>query len=195
MVVPPTLPLEMNDKPAVRRAARAIRRAFVASLENEERELLELDLGQRLLNLIPAESSVGSYLAVGDEIEPGLHSHWPSIAYPRVAGDALTFHVCRYGQMAPGYAKIMEPPADAPPVTPTVVLVPLVAADLRGNRIGQGGGHYDRTLAALRAAGPVTAIGLAWDMQIVAAIAADPWDQPLDWIATPQRLVDCRIAR
>jgi 5-formyltetrahydrofolate cyclo-ligase len=88
-------------------------------------------------------------------------------------------------ELSPGYRGIPEPRPDLPAVRPDVVLVPLVAADRNGHRLGQGGGHYDRTLAALRAQGPVLAIGLAWDMQIMPDIPASPWDQPLDAIATP----------
>ncbi len=63
--------------------------------------------------------------------------------------------------------------------------MPLLAVDRRGTRLGQGGGHYDRTLATLRAAGPVLAVGMAWDCQLVDALPTDPWDEPLDALATP----------
>lgn len=79
---------------------------------------------------------------------------------------------------------VQEPPETAPEHTPTVVLTPLLAFDLEGFRIGYGGGYYDRTLAALRAAGPVTAIGVAYEAQAVAEVPHDRFDQPLDWIAT-----------
>ena len=69
-------------------------------------------------------------------------------------------------------------------VTPEVLIVPLVAFDGRMNRLGYGGGYYDRTLELLRLSGPVTAIGLAWGVQRLAAIPAEPFDQPLDLIVT-----------
>ena len=69
------------------------------------------------------------------------------------------------------------------------------ATILSGVRLGQGRGYYDRALAALRRRQPVLAIGLAWECQIAPALVAEPWDMPLDMIATPQRLVDCRKSR
>ena len=85
---------------------------------------------------------------------------------------------------------MLQPPADAEALAPDVVLVPLVLADRRGTRIGHGKGHYDRALAHLReGGGPVFAIGLAWESQISdEPIPADPWDMPLDAIATPKRM-------
>ena len=77
-----------------------------------------------------------------------------------------------------------EPPVSSPEHDPTVVLAPLLAFDKEGYRIGYGGGYYDRTLAALREAGPVTVIGVAYAAQEVEAVPRDGYDQPLDWIVT-----------
>jgi 5-formyltetrahydrofolate cyclo-ligase len=88
---------------------------------------------------------------------------------------------------------VLQPPAGAPALAPDTVLVPLVAADRRGNRIGHGKGHYDRALAHLREGGAVFTIGIAWELQIAEeAIPADPWDVPLDAIATPGEWIECR---
>jgi 5-formyltetrahydrofolate cyclo-ligase len=65
--------------------------------------------------------------------------------------------------------------------TPDLILVPLLAFDAAFNRVGQGGGHYDRYLAAHPSA---LRIGLAWDFQRVDAIAPQPWDVPLDAVLT-----------
>jgi 5-formyltetrahydrofolate cyclo-ligase len=72
-----------------------------------------------------------------------------------------------------------------PEVIPRVLIVPLLAFDRRGYRLGYGGGYYDRTLAALRLDHAITAIGLAFDEQEVAEVPFGPYDQPLDWILTP----------
>lgn len=72
-----------------------------------------------------------------------------------------------------------------PEVIPRVLIVPLLAFDRRGYRLGQGGGHYDRTLAGLRQDHAIIAIGLAFDEQEVAEVPSGPYDQPLDWILTP----------
>jgi 5-formyltetrahydrofolate cyclo-ligase len=108
-----------------------------------------------------------------------------------VSDENLFFYLGDRKALRPGFGNILEPDANAPMVAPDLVLVPLIGATLAGQRLGQGGGYYDRTLARLRATGRVTALGLAWDAQIVAALPADPWDEMLDWIATPTRLVEC----
>lgn len=69
-------------------------------------------------------------------------------------------------------------------LTPTVLIVPLLAFDRRGYRLGYGGGFYDRTLERLRARGPVTAIGFAFAAQEVDEVPTEPTDQPLDLIVT-----------
>jgi 5-formyltetrahydrofolate cyclo-ligase len=108
-----------------------------------------------------------------------------------VSGPDILFHQCEWAELKPGFQNIPEPPATAPQVEPDLLLVPLLAVTLAGVRLGQGRGYYDRALARLRARRPVTAIGLAWDVQIAPALPADPWDMPLDWVATPTRLVRC----
>jgi 5-formyltetrahydrofolate cyclo-ligase len=88
---------------------------------------------------------------------------------------------------------VLQPPASADALAPDLILVPLVAADRGGTRIGHGKGHYDRALAHLREGGTIVTIGLAWEPQILdAPIPADPWDMKLDAIATPKEWIECR---
>lgn len=155
------------------------------------RRALESALATQVLPHLGKPGILGSHAAIGDEADPAAleaaarAAGWVT-AFPRVVGDApLAFHQARFADLVPGFRGIPEPHADRPVLRPDVVLVPLLAADLRGNRLGQGGGHYDRTLAALRAGGPVLAIGLAWDAQLLPEVPAQGWDQPLDAIATP----------
>jgi 5-formyltetrahydrofolate cyclo-ligase len=75
-------------------------------------------------------------------------------------------------------------------VEPDLVLVPLLAFDRTGARLGYGQGHYDRTLAALRARRPVSAIGLAFAAQEVACLPAEPHDIPLDGIVTETAYIE-----
>ncbi|WP_158703003.1 5-formyltetrahydrofolate cyclo-ligase [Allosphingosinicella vermicomposti] len=85
---------------------------------------------------------------------------------------------------------VLQPSADAPVALPNLVFVPLVLIDRRGTRIGHGKGHYDRALSHLRQSGPVRTIGICWDIQLSdALIPADPWDIPLDAIATPTQWI------
>ena len=87
---------------------------------------------------------------------------------------------------------VPTPPASAPQVTPGLVICPLLAFDKAGGRLGQGGGHYDRTIAALRAAGPVFVLGLAYAGQEVDALVMEPHDQRLDAILTENGYTEFR---
>ncbi len=82
-----------------------------------------------------------------------------------------------------------EPPGTAPEAQPSLVLAPLLAFDRSGARLGQGAGHYDRTLAALRAQGQVTAIGLAFAEQEVGRVPTGAHDQKLDGVLTPDAYI------
>jgi 5-formyltetrahydrofolate cyclo-ligase len=91
----------------------------------------------------------------------------------------------------PGEMRIPEPLASAASVDPDLLFVPLACFDRRGHRIGYGAGHYDRSLAALRAAGPVVAVGVAYGVAQAAEIPDEPHDQRLDFILTERELIDC----
>ncbi len=86
---------------------------------------------------------------------------------------------------------LSEPAAQSPEGRPAIVFAPLAAFDRRGVRLGYGGGIYDATLKTLRAAGPVTAIGLAYTLQECEAIPAEPHDQRLDFILTERETIGC----
>ncbi len=72
---------------------------------------------------------------------------------------------------------------------PDFLIVPVLGVDAKGVRLGQGGGFYDRTLAALRAAGAVRAFGAVYDEQIVDELPHEPHDQLLDGLITPTSLM------
>jgi len=78
-------------------------------------------------------------------------------------------------------------------ITPEILIVPLVGFDRAGNRLGYGGGFYDRTLELLRANGPVLAIGFAYSAQEMGGLPTEPTDQPLDMIVTEREVIE--IAR
>jgi len=77
-------------------------------------------------------------------------------------------------------------PAEGEWLEPDVLIVPLLAFDRQGGRLGYGGGFYDRSLEALRARRPVLAIGFAYAGQEAAALPIEPTDQPLDMIVTDE---------
>ena len=79
---------------------------------------------------------------------------------------------------------ISEPRTDKASGQPDILLVPLLAYDSLGNRLGFGGGYYDRTLSELRSERNITAIGIAFSGQEVDLIPNESFDQRLDWVIT-----------
>jgi 5-formyltetrahydrofolate cyclo-ligase len=118
-----------------------------------------------------------------------------SLALPVVAGRGkpLVMRAWSFGApLVAGVWGIREPPADAPEVFPDILVVPLLAFDRRGHRIGYGAGYYDMTIARLRAMKPVTAIGVAFATQEIPAVPATPRDARLDLVLTEREAIDFR---
>ena len=117
---------------------------------------------------------------------PAMRAHEGPVVLPVVPGRAqpLLFRVWDGRDLVPGSFGTSHPPDDAPQMRPDVLIVPLAGFDADGNRLGYGGGFYDRTLEVLRESGPAAAIGLAYACQELPAIPAEPFDQPLDMIVT-----------
>lgn len=200
MVVPPTpfyrRPMTDDPKPALRRLFREQRHRFVAGLTLVEREALYRDLAKVAAPAVAGFNLPGSYAAVGDEIDPTQIEHgFAAIAFPRIIGSQISFHRASWDQLVPGSFGIPQPSPDAQQVAPDLLLVPLLAVTPAGVRLGQGKGHYDRAIAELRRIAPVQTVALAWDVQIADALPVDPWDMPVDFIATPTRLFDCARLR
>jgi 5-formyltetrahydrofolate cyclo-ligase len=195
MAVPSPSPSKGKD--ALRKDALERRRAFARSLTPELRAELEAKVADLVLPRLLAYSVVAGYHPLRDEISP-----YPILE--RLGGGqraALPWFLDRDARMIwreapatePSPWGVLQPSQSAKALAPDVVLVPVVAADRRGTRIGHGKGHYDRALAHLREGGAVTAIGLAWEAQILdEPIKPDPWDVPLDAIATPKEWIQCR---
>ena len=105
-------------------------------------------------------------------------------------GEILQFRRWQPGdRLQPGVFGTREPLASAEPAIPEIVVVPLLAFDRTGNRLGYGGGYYDLTLSHLRASGGVLAIGAAYDEQEADAVPTGPGDQKLDAVVTDSRYV------
>jgi 5-formyltetrahydrofolate cyclo-ligase len=147
------------------------------------------------LKLAP-NTVVGGYHALPDEADPALLLErlvelGCHVAYPRVVGKgaALEFHRVPDGEvLAPGAFGIHEPLDIWPRATPDILLVPLLAFDPHGHRLGYGGGFYDRTLALLN----VPAIGIAYAGQQVPALPAEDHDMRLDAVLTENGLTRFR---
>ena len=161
------------------------------------------DAAERAAGLFPADrltkvSVAAGYRARGGEIDPWplmqrLASYGVRLALP-VASDRdspLIFRAFHDGdQLTPDAFGIASPLPEADEVTPDLVITPLLAFDRFGGRIGQGGGHYDRTLALLRARSPVLVLGLAYAGQQVAGLPLEPHDQRLDAILTEKAYIE-----
>ncbi|CCG40048.1 5-formyltetrahydrofolate cyclo-ligase [Magnetospirillum molischianum] len=143
------------------------------------------------------QTIVGGYWPLPGEVDPRplmatLAARGASLALPMVtAPDApLIFRAwCPGDPLESGPHGTFHPAAAAPLLSPTLVLVPLLAFDAKGFRLGFGGGYYDRTLDALRRGGGVVAAGLAFAAQQSPALPSEPWDQPLDMVFTEEGLL------
>ena len=181
-------------KDARRRELRQQRRAYVRSLAPDTRTALHAALAAQVCSRLPSGAIVGSYSAIGSEIDPALTdqraaSAGHDIAYPWFADRAAAMQFRRRGEFAAGPFDFPQPVPTAETLSPDVLLVPLIGVDTAGNRLGQGAGHYDRYLAYNDGNKSIYAIGICYDMQIVDQLYADPWDIPLQAIATPTQWI------
>ena len=185
-----------ETKAALRKALRAERRRHVAALPGATRALLFRVPPAPLAPLITEGATIGLYRASPHEAPAGAYArHFQErghpIALPRFADrdTAMEFalHTDPFGEtdLEPGPFGLLQPGADADAVTPAVLIVPLLGFTADGRRLGQGGGHYDRWLAAHPDA---VAIGLAWDAQLVDDLPHEEHDRPLAAVVTPSRL-------
>jgi 5-formyltetrahydrofolate cyclo-ligase len=124
---------------------------------------------------------VALYSATRGEVDPAsLAPLINMVVWPRVEEDTrLSF---REGPLAPGTFRLQEPAADAPAHDPEVIVVPGIAFDRRGHRLGFGRGYYDRALKAHPAA---LRIGFCHSFQLVDEVPVEAHDEPVDHIVTP----------
>jgi 5-formyltetrahydrofolate cyclo-ligase len=187
--VPPALPMNLLlEKQEMRSRERQRRGELARALP---------DFGRRIaahideLPITP-DARVSGYRALAEEADPSglvsaLQANGCEICYPRVhmKGQPLWFHVPVANEpWVPGAFGIPEPRADWPRAFPSVLLVPLLAFDARGHRLGYGGGYYDRTLAQFRHERTVMAIGVAFGGQEVSSVPHDSSDETLDMVIT-----------
>ena len=191
--VVPSPPFPAITKSALRRAAIDARKAYVATLSDADRALLEQQLAERLTSLCAGAKVVGGYSPLGSEISPLLameeaRAVGAIVAFPAFSNPAKPFRFLAGDPSVGGPFGILQPKPTAPAVDPDVILVPLIAVDGRGTRLGRGKGHYDRVLAPLRRNG-ARLIGVGWPIQrLTAEIPRDPWDVPMDGFASPDGL-------
>lgn len=185
------------SKSALREAALTGRRDYARALTPQLRADLESKLARIVLPRLIGARIVAAYHPLRDEISPypilEALSQGQRAVLPWFAGRDARMIWREAPAVEPSPWGVLQPSPQAAALAPDIVLVPLVLGDRAGTRIGHGKGHYDRALAHLREAGPVLTIGLAWESQISEApLPADPWDIPLDAIATPKEWIACK---
>ena len=183
------------DKTILRILARDRRRAFVTSLDPLAHRLAFKAIPSPLARRLDAAQTVALYMGLDDEapaqrLGPQLAAMGKTLALPRVLDRIGSMDFLAWtpeDQLFPGLYNTHHPEPSGPPVIPDVIVAPLLGFDRSMNRLGQGGGYYDRAFArypdALR-------IGLAWSVQEHDALPADPWDLPLDIILTEIELIE-----
>jgi 5-formyltetrahydrofolate cyclo-ligase len=185
--------MEPLSKESLRRAALDARKAFVRTLSDARRAKFEQTLAQHLTSLFAGVSVVGGYHPLGSEISPlpameEARAVGAIVAFPCFTNPAKRFSFVAGDPLEPGPFGLMQPARRHPRVEPDLILVPLVAIDGSGTRLGRGKGHYDRALLSLKKKG-ARLIGIGWAMQrLTEGIPGDAWDVPLDGFASPDGL-------
>ncbi len=179
--------MDIAVKKAARSAAFAARKAAFAAGQGQAAELLADYLAPH------AGKALAGYMPMRTEIDPlpAMAAHQGVVCVPVITGEGQAL---RFREWSPGC--VMEAgafgaliPAEGAWVVPEVLIVPLVAFDRRGYRLGYGGGFYDRTLEGLRQRGPVLAVGFAFAAQELGEVPIETTDQRLDAIVTEREVM------
>lgn len=174
--------MDVDLKAAARQAGFAARKAAFAAGQGQAAEILADVLASERGKVL------AGYMPMRTEIDPlpAMAAHQGPVGVPVIMGRAQAL---RFREWSPGCALVpgefgAQIPEEGAWVEPRVLIVPLLAFDARGYRLGYGGGFYDRTLEALRARGPVLAVGFAFAAQEVAEVPIEATDQRLDMLVT-----------
>ena len=188
-----------DAKTELRREAMARRDSLPADL----RQAAAQAIAERPFPLAVAQgTTVSGFMPLKSEISPlplmqRLANAGAQLALPVIAGRGkpLTMRAWHIGApLDRGQWGIGEPKPEAPEVDPDILLVPLLAFDRAGGRIGYGAGYYDMTIRRLRGLKTVTAVGLAFAVQEVGEIPTTPRDERLDLVLTEREVIDLRGA-
>jgi 5-formyltetrahydrofolate cyclo-ligase len=188
----------LQQKDALRARIKAWRAGLSAQAKAQAAEAVARH-GLAFLTSPPQGAIVSGFASLADEFRAWpllrrLHAEGYRLALPVMQGKGkpLVFRAWTPGDaMDSGVWGIAEPKADKATLEPDILIVPLLAFDRRGWRLGYGGGFYDRTLKGLRVRKAVVAVGLAHDEQEVDAVPHLDYDQRLDWVLTPSGPIRC----
>ena len=199
----------LKSRTALRKELREARRALSAVQQEEAAVGIAEQLHQ--LPLLKHARNIAGYLVNDGEVDlgPYIASQWQStsskqfalpVLHPICKGHLLFLFYSSHTALVKNKYKIKEPALSCQNVLPTsqcdVILMPLVGFDIKGNRLGMGGGYYDRTLAFTQtkrhsqnqlSPNNPKLVGIAHDIQEVKSLPIAPWDVPLDAIVTPTR--------
>jgi 5-formyltetrahydrofolate cyclo-ligase len=180
-----------------KRTLRSAMLAWRAALAEDERRAAAEGLLATLRREMPFETPavVSGFWPIKDEIDIRpllieLFNVGCQLALPVVQGRGkpLLFRAWRPGDpLEAGVFGTLQPSARRETLEPDALIVPLLACDEEGWRLGYGGGFYDRTLGGLRARRNVTAVGVGFNAQLVPEVPHGPDDQRLDWLLTDKR--------
>jgi 5-formyltetrahydrofolate cyclo-ligase len=184
-------------KSALRREAMTRRDALPAEVRQAAVETIA---AREFPLATPPGTIISGFMPMKTEINPlpllrKLADAGASLALPVVVGrgKTLVMRAWLWGEeLGSGVWGIREPKPQAPQVDPDILLVPLLAFDRTGYRLGYGGGYYDLTIASLRARKAVTAVGIAFAAQEVASVPTTPRDARLDLVLTERDVIDLR---
>jgi 5-formyltetrahydrofolate cyclo-ligase len=195
----------LNSKPQtieeIKAQLRAALQARRDALPADERQAAAQTIAARAFPLpIAPGTIVSGFMPLKSEINPlplmqKLAGAGASLALPVIAGRGkpLVMRAWSWGEpLNAGVWGIREPKPEAREVDPDILLVPLLAFDRSGQRIGYGAGYYDMTIARLRARKTMTAIGIAFAAQEIAAVPTTAFDAPLDLVLTEREVIELR---
>lgn len=186
----------MDTKRDLRKRLRQARREHMAALPETVRALLFRRPPAPIETLVPPGAVIGLYHPTPGEAPTGGYARFFAeaghpLTLPRFDAEHAPMQFARWsdpwgdGDLEVGPYGALQPAGDAEPLEPEFLFVPLLGFTATGARLGQGGGHYDRWLAANPDA---MAVGLAWDVQELAALPVEAHDRPLTAVVTPQRI-------
>jgi len=195
----------VNDTPDILQAKKALRaqiKAWRSALDARSMALAADAVarhGLEFLSLQRRDVVVSGFSPLADEFRAWpllrrLHGEGRALAMPVMQGKGqpLIFRAWSPGDaMDKAVWGIAEPKPDKAQVEPDILLVPLLAFDAAGWRLGYGGGYYDRTLRALRARKTIIAVGLGYDESQVDAVPHLDYDERLDWVLRPSGPIRC----
>jgi len=180
-----------------KRILRGTMLAWRGGLSEEERRAAAAGLVDmwRLERPVQTPAVVSGFWPMAEELDirpllMELHGQGCQLALPVVVAkkQPLVFRAWRPGDpLEAGVFGTLHPSPRREVVEPDALIVPLLAVDEEGWRLGYGGGFYDRTLEALRGKKQITAVGVGFNAQLVPEVPHGPGDQRLDWLLTDKR--------